>query len=176
MPRKQKTKLDFKDYIPLVDANQKKPPLNRQIAHFLDWAAQHMPKRLIPYNLIVKAVRQLRTTPRDNNKDIATFKSAMSRAKKVLLEEYNRGYHSKPGLGVRATVDDEDILMTDLATKARRRESLTASMAKVADAVDPSKLPATEQGKQLKSFHREVKKEVKMLDESRIKRLLPPKQ
>ena len=175
MTRKKKHP-DFADYVPIEGEDKKKPPLNRRIAHFMDWAARNMPKRLIPYNLITKAINNYRHLPRESSKEVETIKSAMPRVKKVLLEDYERGFHSKPHLGARATVDSEDILLTDLATKARRRESLTASMERVADIVDPSSLPATEQGKQLKSFHREVKKTNKLLDESRIKRLLPPKQ
>lgn len=117
--------------------------MTQRIAHFLDWAAQHKPREFIPYNEILKAVQGYDHMPRLANREIDLVKGALTRAKKVLAEKYNRGYVAKPGVGVRATTDDFDRTKNALTKKAVKLGKAAAAFKAEHAAIDPSSIPNT---------------------------------
>jgi hypothetical protein len=150
--------------------------MTRRIAHFLDWAAVNRPKEFIPYNEILKNVQGYRTLPRLANKEIDVVKSAMSRVRKVLHEEYNRGLLSSPGSGVRATTDDLDRAKNELTKRARDVVRTSTKFNEVHASIDASKLPTTGTDAAWKVWVKGGAKELasQFTDPNFAKRLLPP--
>ncbi len=87
------------------------PGWSHRIAHFLDWWAQTMPYDFVGYNEILKAVENRQSMPRMDSKDVEQLRARMYSAKKKLRAEYGRDTVMMRSMGVRATVDDKDVLL-----------------------------------------------------------------
>lgn len=161
-----------------VDVSQYKVNLEmsktHRVAHFLDWAATNMPSQYHQYNVIVRVINGYRHTPKIGSKEVEQIRNCMSRVQKILRSEYNRGYHSMPSVGVRATTDSADVIRNDLTRKANRLINAKRAVDETAAIVDVSSLPNTEDGKRLSSYFREVTNASKLLSNDRISKLLPP--
>lgn len=137
---RKKSLPDFDEYIPL-----EKESLVKKVAHFLDWCAKNRPKEIIPYNQIAFRVLGLKHMPRMQNSEVLLVQNSVSRARPILLDKYDRGLVAAPGIGVRATVDDIDMVMNPLAQSVRRLERDSARAAQLFNKVDPTKIPDTEE-------------------------------
>lgn len=167
---KSKTKKDFEDYVPMQEA-----PRTQQVAHFLDWAARKYPKRYFPHTEVTRATKGYAHTPRESDKEVEAVRSVMCGVKKVLLQQYGRGFHSVRNVGVRACVDAEDATRFDLKGKVEKRVSLDRSIQLVSEkAIETGRFSTTPEGKQLAAFHKGVMQAVdfKGLDRQ-LKGLLP---
>lgn len=90
-------------------------------AEFLDLAAKQFPMRAVPITYIVRVANMCTRLPQESAKQVEIFKRLrMGRLKAVLYNEYQRALIYKPGFGYRATIDDEDIVKTDMENKSRR--------------------------------------------------------
>ncbi len=143
---------------------------SQRIAHFLDWGAQHLEKTYFPYHIICKAVNGYAHTPREGSDAVELIRKAMQSVKKILRETYKRGFDYSRGLGVRATVDDNDTVNYSLATAAKRLVSSKRNVDKVASIVDPGKLSSKES-----VYFSNVTGASKLITTGHIQRLLPPK-
>lgn len=148
----------------------KKMTLPHRIAHFLNWAAANMRMVFFQPNIICRAINGYDRTPRPDTKEVDTIRSAMQRAKKILLDDYKRGYHFERGMGVRATVDDNDKVSASVATAAKRVVSAKENMDKITVTVDEAKL-----GKSEAAYFRGVTEASKRITATHIRALLPPK-
>lgn len=180
MTAKTKKPYDFSKYQPLKVKDDQTPPLAQQVAHFLDWAAVAYPYQYFGHNVILKAVRKLSYMPKIESKDSEQVRSVMTRAKKILLDKYGRGFDSARGIGCRACVDSEDTIRHDLKDKAKRRVSIDKAIEAVGTkAVRASDLPNTPEGRQLAAFHRDLMRVVdhKALEDklNQVKLLNPAK-
>lgn len=144
--------------------------LAQKVAHFLDWAATHVKKTYFSYSLICKAVRGLAHVPRMNTNEVEAVRKTMQRAKQILRDKYKRGFDFSRGLGVRATVDDNDTVNYTVATAAKRMVSSKMNLDKVSSIVDPSKLSSKEA-----SYFENVTQASKRITNGHIQALLPPK-
>ena len=82
-----------------------------RIAHFLNWAAEHLPYDLIPHNEICRAISGYDRTPAHNSKEVESVRSSMSAVRtKLESDMFKRGLISEIGVGVRASVDATDVV------------------------------------------------------------------
>jgi hypothetical protein len=148
------------------------PSLNvpQRIAHFLDWSASHIKKTYFQYNIICKAINGYNHTPRLDTKDVEMVRYSMTRVKHILREKYKRGFDYSRGLGVRATVDDNDTTNYSLANAARRFVSSKQNVDRIASIIDQSKLSAKES-----TYFSNVTGASKLITTTQIQKLLPPK-
>lgn len=125
---------DFDQYVGL-----EKESLVRKIAHFLDWCAKNRPKEFIPYNQITFRIIGLKHMPRMQNSDVVLVQHSMSRVRPILQTEYKRTLISAPGVGVRATADNDDLVIA-VAKSVRKMERDASRTAQLINMVDPAKL------------------------------------
>jgi hypothetical protein len=119
-------KRQFKKSVTYADF-QPDPTQNEveRAAAFLDWAAQNMPKRFIPYTWITKHAKpNMHRVPDVGSLDVAFIRKKIGSIKRVLWDVYGRKTDPAPRSdeipGVRATTDTDDIAGTDfLRTKKR---------------------------------------------------------
>lgn len=147
----------------------------RRIAHFLNWAADHMPKEFLPYNVVLKAITGYKHLPRLDTKEVESVRSAMSRVRKILLQTYRRGTVTMPGVGVRATIDDADMVIHDVTKKGKRAEAAFTSYKESVNAVDVTKIPKTAEMAPYQKYIRGAKDVVALFgSDDFMKKLLPP--
>lgn len=113
-----------------------------RIARFLDWAASEYPRSLIPMNLVYKAIMGMARTPTMDSSEVERLRSRMYAAKKHLHKVYGRTLVSEPGVGIRASVDSNDIVEGPLERAARRVESARLQADAVSALIKPSQLSA----------------------------------
>jgi hypothetical protein len=144
-------------------------------ANALDWAANHYPKQLVPYNILLKAIMGYGFLPRLNSSAVVDLRSTMSRVKKTLRIKYGKGLVSEPGAGVRATVDSADQLRTDVRRAASRHHSSGKALAAAASLVDMSEVPNTPENKKLIQWAKTgLKEQLAQIDSPEFKKLLEP--
>lgn len=146
--------------------------LPRRGAHFLNWAAERYPKEYIPYNFVVRAIMGYGRTPRMDSEEVERYRGKMTRIRQILQNDYGRELTSSPGIGVRATVADDDILRTEMMRKVKRFRSAKAAMEKTASLISVARLPAS---KEKRWFENDVASILKTLKSPAFeKKLLPP--
>lgn len=150
--------------------------MTQRVAHFLDWAATNRPKEFIPHNEVLKFVQGYKAMPRLANREVELIKSAMTRARKVLHEKYNRGLLSKPSVGVRATTDDLDRAKHELTKRARDVVRTSTRFKEVHSSIDAQKIPQTAEGKLWAGWVQGGAKEMvkQFADPNFERKLLPP--
>lgn len=121
----------------------KKQSLPERAAHALHWAAQHYPKQVVAYNHLLKAIMGFAQMPRLNNESVFQLRRKMNSIKKILHNIYGSGFYAVRNLGVRATVDSEDQLKTDLVGATRRFSSAAGGFQRAASLVNIKDVPNT---------------------------------
>lgn len=149
-----------------------KLPIAQRIAHFLDWASKHRPYEFIAYNELTREVLGYDHTPRPNHKDVDLVKGAVSRAKKILFEQYSRGQLSKRSVGVRATVDANDRVTKELTIKAENLQRAAAQFDSTAAAINPAEVTDVEAKKWFTHGVKQLRSTIG--DPSWQKQLTPP--
>jgi hypothetical protein len=142
-------------------------------AHFLDFCAKEGPHIPVPYNLIVKGIDQLSTTPSQKSDLVLVMKDSMGSVRRKLMLVYNRGLDTVKGVGVRATVDDDDLANTQLRKNVKRLVGDKQAVERTRSLIDTAKMknPA------LKSWVAGGVSRMlsEMNAENRLAKLLPPK-
>ena len=82
----------------------------QRAAHFLDWWSREHPYDFVGYHELLKAIEGYRHTPKINSEEVQSLRHRSASAERVLLKKYNKVAVRTRGLGIRATVDDEDML------------------------------------------------------------------
>lgn len=169
MARKMKSVLGYHQHV--VDPSQ---PLNWRLAMFLDWAAQEMPERAIPYQHIAKVIMMKSRVPSPDSTEVRQIKGAISRAKRILLSHFKRGLVPTPGVGIRATVDDTDLAKTQVENDVRRLKQAADAIDRSVSAVNASAIRERDVRKRFGAITRFNKalRGPNMLENLRI---LPPK-
>jgi len=114
-----------------------------RLAHFLDYAARHAPYTHIPFQYIAQALDGLHRTPlatADRTLQLARA-STSSGFKEKLFKTHRRATHYKRGLGVRASVDEKDLLDTEYLPSLDRLAAAARQANKRGSRIDASKLP-----------------------------------
>lgn len=98
-------------------------------AEYLIWAAKNFPRRPVPLQFIVKFALLEPKIPKEDSKDVLTFRdNKLRRVRTKLMRDYHRGMVYHPGIGHRATVDDDDIVENVMEKKRKRVQSSIASL------------------------------------------------
>ncbi len=134
--------LDFTDY-----EHDPKKGLADRAADALHWAAENFPKQFIAQNILLKAVMGYAKTPKLDSSEVEALRKKMTRIRKLLRVNFGRGLVSARGLGVRATVDDEDQLKTDVVAAANRFASASKSLQNAGSLVDIRNVAKTPENK-----------------------------
>lgn len=178
MSRASRTKLLGKFPLSeLADSEGKLPSHPRRLAHFLDYWARLVPYDFAGYNEVLYAVEQRRSMPRLDTKDVWILRGRLYAAKKVLRGEYQRDTVSSKGLGVRATVGDEDVLRNVAPRATVAVERSIRRLAETDAMIDPKKIKDTPENKPLKQWYsRNVRGILKQIASPEFtEKLLPPK-
>ncbi len=98
-------------------------------AEYLIWAAKNFPRRPVPLTYIVKFALNEPKVPKEESNDVLSFRdNKLKRVRSKLMREYRRGMVYHPGIGHRATVDEDDIVENVMEKKRKRVQSAIASM------------------------------------------------
>ena len=150
----------------------KLPSIVQRIAYLLDWVAKRAPYQYVPYNVVFREINQLTVTPRMSNQDVARLRDKMSAVRPVLQRLYKRDLKNLSGVGIRATVDDLDVVRTTTGAAVRRVTSAHDALKRNAGLVSAAKLP---DGPDKAWFVRTVSPAIRALtDDPRMAKLLPP--
>lgn len=150
--------------------------MTKRIAHFLDWAATHRPKEFQAFNVILQAIMGYKHLPRLTSEEVKFVQRASSRVRAEVLKAYKRGFVSQPGLGVRATVDDSDMVKFDLPKKGQRVQSAMNSFTASVNVVNPANIPKTPEMAPYMKYLRGTKEVVALFESNDfMQKLLPPK-
>jgi hypothetical protein len=141
-----------------------------RICDFLAHMAKEVPYVFVPANLTLKATEGEPRLPSDGTEDTKRLRARASGARWLMAEKHKRGLLIHPD-GLRATVNDEDTMLTQQAGQVRRLGTAVNSVRKTDAIVNPEKLsPALRQWKQ------GIRGALKAIDaEQRIFALLPEK-
>jgi hypothetical protein len=125
-------------------------------AGFLNDGAKELPYRFFPKTLLAKIAFGHSRTP-DAQSDYVKKRlgSVMASAERILVKEHNREIYVDPVEGVRATVDDADLLRTKHRRKRRRVRASIASLKSTDERIDASKLDA-DQKRELQKSRRSI--------------------
>jgi len=147
-----------------------------RIAHFLDWWARTMPYDFAGYNEVTKAIEGYKHLPRLDSKDVERTRDTMARARVILRKKFNRDIHPSRGLGVRATVDDFDMVKNVATSRAIRVERSIRNLAETDAMIDTRKIADTAETSPLKNwYNRSVRGILKQVASPEFAaKLLPP--
>lgn len=168
--RRKKT-LNFDGYAPLL-----KGSMAERGAHALHWAAQRFPKQYVPYTLLAKVMLNLPHMPRAANPDVVTTAGRVTSIREKLIKNFGCSAVVMPKVGVRATVDSEDVLKTDMVSKSKRLASARRGYVASAKLVDVAEVPKTEDNKPWIGWYQQGVKQVlgQISSDAFGQKLLPP--
>lgn len=116
---------------------------SRRLANLMHDAAVTCPGRFLPKPAVAKVVFGLGRLPAEDSEHVKKrLSTARSGANTILSREFRREIVSDRVEGIRATVDDEDLLKTRHRQKRRRVQSTIASLKETDSLIDPKKLSA----------------------------------
>lgn len=111
----------------------------KQIAHFLAWAAKHLPKEYLSNQEIARAIHGYKPGSRVSTDLETVIVNSRTRAAIILREHYKLGYHSLRNVGVRATTDNDDIVDKTLKPAVNRAITSQQTVTKISAIVDKEK-------------------------------------
>lgn len=143
---------------------------SERICDFLVHMAKEVPYVPVPANLLLKVVEGEKRMPQDGTKETRRIRGRASGARWLMAEKHKRGLLIDAD-GVRATVGDEDVMLTQQAAQVRRLGTAVNSVRKTDEIVSAEKLPPT-----LRGWKQSIRGALKAIDaEQRIFALLPEK-
>jgi hypothetical protein len=148
----------------------------QRAAHFLDWNAKHSPGDFVAYNELLKAITGVGRMPQLKSQEVEHLRRNGYAIRKHLFEKYGRELVSLPGVGVRASIDDADVLKNVVPKKATRLQSARVGFIKTVSHIDQKNIPDTAEMRPLKGWlTHQVKDIMKQIsDPSFERKLLPP--
>lgn len=148
----------------------------QRAAHFLDFYATKNPGSFIAFNELLKAITGVGRTPQLKSQEVEHLRKSTTSIRRRLFEVHGREMISLPGVGVRASIGDADVLQNVMPKKSVRLQSARASFVKTAAGIDAAKIPNTPELAPLKAWFghqiRDVMKQISSPDFER--KLLPP--
>jgi len=150
--------------------------LTARAAHLLDWAAKHVPTKYVPFNLLYKHSMGQAQTPQNGNKDVLALRRRSQTIRQALEREYNRELLVQSGMGMRATVDSEDVVKNKLPQRTSRFLAAKAALTKTVERVDIKELPRrTAEDKAWSDWAADVAQTMNQLGNGKLDtKLLPP--
>lgn len=151
MPRKKRTSLEInrakvlkerRTKLQLARFTPKEKSICKRVAEFLYWARDKYPHQIITYEEVTQAIFSLGRIPSRGAKHVKSVRGQMSSAGKILIEKYKTSLITVRGVGVRAGVDDADILKESVTKDAERHRQTAEKLEKTAGLVSPERLKA----------------------------------
>jgi hypothetical protein len=143
-------------------------------AHFLFWAAEHYPYVFIPITFVAQAIFAFSTPRRNGSPEANTASNSCSRAGELLRSRFGREIVRKPGLGVRATVDELDKTKTVVPPAVRKNERTAKKLAAIVDNIDTKQIPKTAMTRPwVRWLEVEIRPSIKEIVSTHLK-MLPP--
>jgi hypothetical protein len=173
-PAKKTSNLEqaVKDFIKhVLDARMTIPA---RAASALNYFAEKCPYAILPYNFLLQAVMGYDRRPPVGGEEVRLFRGKMTATSKILHEKYGRGRHSVTGVGVRATVDDADRLVTVVPRKGVAAIAAAKALSREMSAIDIKKVPNTPELKAHRDWYLSNSKNILTDATDLINRLLPP--
>lgn len=118
----------------------------RRVAALLAWCAVKYPYQIITYEEVTQTIFDLSRLPPAASKHVKSVRGQMSSSGKILMENYKTSLITVKGVGVRAAVDDSDILRHSVTKEADRHRKTGEKLKKTVDLVSPDKLKAQTEG------------------------------
>ena len=172
-PRKaRRAQTDNSGYSPLLE----KKSLAEGVAHYLNWAALNRPYQFLGHNEIAQCSFPLDRLPRNTSAEVDAIKNCMTRARKILDKVYHRSTETKPGVGVRATVDDFDRAKHSLTKRAKQLAGAAERYVHELEEINPKNIPNTGEGAVIREYVEHGAKDIakKLVAPSFKQLLLPP--
>jgi hypothetical protein len=145
---------------------------SQRLAHFLNWLAERAPYTVAAPNLALQAIMGYARTPNQNKDEVKLLTNSISAAREILMREYKRGLFVMRGVGMRATVDDQDCADTQQRRNVQRLMGAHRKVKETSRIIDPAKIEDDKLRSWIKGG---VANALKSLDaEGRLDRLLPP--
>jgi hypothetical protein len=140
--------------------------------HFLDYMAKAVPYEYVPYPHYLKAVRDLGRLPSSTSLDVIKLQQCVSNIREKLFKRFGRDLLVQAGVGVRATVDEDDRLNHHRTLQGRAKNAVAKVNAHAAT-VNVTKIKDAK----AKAGFIEARKVIGTMNESMLKlaKLLPPK-
>lgn len=141
-------------------------------ADFLNWAAKAFPSRPISAEHITRVALHLKNLPREESVEVELFRSSkMGRVRAILLKEYRRALIYHPGMGWRASIDSEDVVVNELEGRRKRVQSAIKNFRTARDLVKENEI----KDKNIKSRFQQLDEALERLESPQIKlRLAAP--
>ena len=111
--------------------------LPKKIAEFLVWASKQEPKQFVSAAEVVRAVYGVTRVGKDQEDGI---RRRLTGVNKILHDEFGCALVSQPGVGVRATIGDEDTARTALPKRMKRLDSARKAVVATAAIIDSKKI------------------------------------
>ena len=161
MPRKPKANhaVDLSTYV-----KDDAAPLSTRCADFLNWLCQKRPEIFVAPNIAVKAIMGYGHTPRLKSDEVDKLRTKYGTIRKILRAKYNRDLIVEAGAGIRASVDDADVLVSSLPKFVKKLDSARSAVVQVDNLIDMKKVPNTPELAAHRAMHeKQVKPLVKLL-------------
>jgi hypothetical protein len=132
--KERRVKLQLKTFRP------EETSIRGRVAEFLNWCADRYPHQIITHEEVTQAIFTLGKVPDGRAKHVKSVKGQMSSAAKLLMEKYKKSLITMRGVGVRASVDDADILKESVTKEVERHKQTADKLQKTADLINPGAL------------------------------------
>lgn len=109
-------------------------------ADFLNWAAKAFPSRPISAEHITRVALHLKNLPREDSADVKAFRNRIGRVRAILLKSYSRALIYHPGMGWRASIDSEDVVVNELEGRRKRVQSAIKNFRTARDLVKENEI------------------------------------
>jgi hypothetical protein len=152
----RRRKLNVTSFSPLEKS------IRGRVAEFLHWAMKKYPYQILTYEEVTQAIFGLGRAPQVGSKHVKSVRGGISSAAKLLMEKYKTSLVTLRGVGVRAAVDDTDILRESVTKDAERHRQTAAKLMKTAGLVSPEALQ-----RQLKELKGDPKMKEEVLELSK---------
>lgn len=148
----------------------------QRAANFLDWSAKNHPGTYVAYNELLRSINGYSKKPQLKSDEVERLRKNSHAIKKNLWDKYKREIVSLPGVGIRASTDDADVLTNVVPKRATRLQSAKNSFVQTVTNIDPTKIPNTPALKPHKDWlQKEIRDLVKQIGSAEFERkLLPP--
>jgi hypothetical protein len=108
-------------------------------ANLLDFAARKKPELAVPWVVVTKCVLGGRM-PNADSKIVIDMMRRSSSIRQVLMRDYGRGLENVPAVGVRATIDSDDLANTQLRRQAKQHEASRQRILQTRSLINPKEM------------------------------------
>lgn len=115
-------------------------PICRRAAAFICWVRDLYPYSFVTYEEITQAVFKLGRAPSSSAQYVKSVRGQMSSTSKILSEKHRTSLITLRGVGVRAAVNDTDMLEQSVTKKAEAHRRTGDALSKLARMIDPRTL------------------------------------